>query len=243
MAGGRVGSGPRRRTRLFRCGRGAPRSLGRHHRLTTSPYSSETYRGAGQVIGYIVTLPVRSRHSSMLSGSSAASASSLLVVAGRRARAGRMRWCWHGSRLRFSRSPSTAPRPAPILRPGPTCAGSRGCRRAGARVAQRNRRPGRGGRGRCRPAACRGRVARRSEPTPAWRLRLVGLPQLASNAAFDLRYATGGCPARTISRGSRGDAGKFSPRRSSGWPRYVRDNNRGRRADLWCLGLRPAAST
>jgi hypothetical protein len=50
------------------------------------------------------------------------------------------------------------------------------------------------------------------EPTPFWRPRLFGIPQLVSNAAFDLRYMTGRMErADYLARFGRDDSGKFSP--------------------------------
>jgi hypothetical protein len=50
------------------------------------------------------------------------------------------------------------------------------------------------------------------EPTRPWVPRLFGLPQAVSNAAFDLKYATGGVErSEYLTRFGRGDAGKFSP--------------------------------
>ena len=62
------------------------------------------------------------------------------------------------------------------------------------------------------------------EPTPKWQPRLFGLPQLASNAAFDLRYATGGMGrAEYLAKFGRDGAGKFSPAAVERLAEHVRE--------------------
>jgi hypothetical protein len=63
-----------------------------------------------------------------------------------------------------------------------------------------------------------------TESTQTWRPRFFGLPQLASNAAFDLRYATGGMArAEYLARFGRDEAGKFSPAAVERLAEHVRE--------------------
>jgi hypothetical protein len=175
-------------------------------------YSSETYRGVGHAIGYVLTLPF---HRGMVDGLWFLGGVGSLVLCLTMRRAARpdiVALAWVGAAVLSIAINGSRGLPQYFVQAQPALALAAA---AGLAVAWRSRRNGAGWR--IASAAVAGLLAAGlwrvgSERQPFWQPRLFGLPQSASSARFDLSYSRGTVDRATyLDRFKREGAGKFSP--------------------------------
>ncbi len=186
-------------------------------------YSSETYRGLGHVIGYVLTFPVLHARVDGLWYLGGIGAACLLLLAGR-TRPAWIALAWIGAVVMSMAINGSRSLPQYFVQAIPALALAAA---AGMAVAWRTR----VGAGPRRLAWIAVTVAVFAgawrvgiEKVPVAQPRLFGLPQAASNVAFDVRYWRGALTREAyLDRFERDENGKFSPSDVERLAEHVRD--------------------
>jgi hypothetical protein len=191
-------------------------------------YSSETYRGAGHALGYLIRMPFHRGFVDGLWFLGGVGAIVLCLTMRRAVRPRVVALAWVAAAVLSIAINGSRGLPQYFVQAQPALAMVAA---AGLTTVWRIRREGLEGRMAATLVALIAvagfwRVG--TELTPIWQPRLFGIPQMLANARFDLSYATGGVDRTAyLDRFGREGAGKFSPAAVERLAGYVREVSSG----------------